>query len=498
MSSSLKKEFFEAMPCEQGNRRVMQNDGHSAYEYLNELLDNSVDAKSDRINLDIQFGSCHGKVKKISISDNGEGMTKNNLKEAVKMGVSVVKIHKRIGHYGIGFNSSLYSLGEHVVIYSKKERGTLVKLVMDNTVKRSDFKYYLEEVTDEENDSFKNKVGNNGTMIEISKMSDYIQKKLYNVGKIKEVISLIYNKKKNVSFFLNSEKIKYVNPLDSVSKKINKQKLINDVFIEGGLSSVGKLSEAGIYLYLDNRIINEKPIQKYNLKRQEYNNVRIEINISSWKTISESNGMIRINNQKNSFEFFGDLDNKIKEFVDALKKKSDTKNQSAGGSGTNLTGKKHEKNTSLKKSFEKSKKYNIEDEKVLTKSGKKLGVIGHQRDFKKVLLEKFKVNMSDIISSDLHPDDFFLNDKKKELLVVEQKYQSGAGSVDEKLLASDFKKKQYEKIMKKLGYSVRLIYVLNSWFEQESKYRDYFLYMNECGVEYIISDISIPIKKFNI
>ena len=141
MTNVVKKDFFEAIPDEQGNRSIMQNDGHSTCDYLNELFDNSIDANANKIDLEVVFGSSAGKVKKITINDNGKGMNQNTIKQAVTIGKKIVKIHNRIGNYGIGLNSALYSLGEHVIIYSKMESGNLIKLVMDNTTERNNFQY---------------------------------------------------------------------------------------------------------------------------------------------------------------------------------------------------------------------------------------------------------------------------------------------------------------------------------------------------------------------
>ena len=75
------------------------------------------------------------------------------------------------------------------------------------------------------------------------------------------------------------------------------------------------------------------------------------------------------------------------------------------------------------------------------------------------------------------------------MYIIEMKYQSQSGSVDEKLQTCDFKKKQYEKLLKPLSIKVEYYYFLNDWFNQD-KYKDVFDYIKKVGCKYFIENIS--------
>lgn len=485
-----KKEFFKALPSEQGNRRLMKNDGHYAYEYLNELIDNSLDAKASKIKINID-------EEELSIIDDGTGMNKDELKEAIRIGVSVINMPNRIGSYGVGLKSALFSIGEKTIIFSKKKNQEIIKLVVDNTDnERNDFEYFFEELTTKEIKDFNSEAGESGTIIKISSLDCGMKKKLLDDFRIRESIGLIYNRKIiKTPIILNEKLIEGINPILNIEQKF-KYELPFGLSLCGGLSEECLLKKSGIFIYLNNRLIKEKPLQSYGLKRQEFNNIRLVIDIKNWDIIKNSNGEIKVNNQKNRLEFFGELDKEISLAVNILKRKS-LKNKGGGGLNTNFNGKKFESETSLINSIIESDKFILKSNNLFNLNNNFIATIGQQGDFYKILKENFKIIPENLLSSELRPDDFLLIEKSREMIIVEQKFQEGVGSADEKILACDFKRLQYEKIGDEIGYKVRVIYILNSWFLKD-KYRDYLEYMRKSGVDVIISDTTIPLSKFRI
>jgi hypothetical protein len=99
-------------------------------------------------------------------------------------------------------------------------------------------------------------------------------------------------------------------------------------------------------------------------------------------------------------------------------------------------------------------------------------------------LEEEGVDWRSKVSCQLLPDDAILVIVRKTLHIVEVKFQAVAGSVDEKLQTCDFKRKQYLKMVSDLGLSVAYIYVLNSsWFGQD-RYRDVLEYIRSVNCDY--------------
>jgi hypothetical protein len=128
--------------------------------------------------------------------------------------------------------------------------------------------------------------------------------------------------------------------------------------------------------------------------------------------------------------------------------------------------------------------------------GKSLRDVGGVRGllFKKGDLYKFlrreRVDYRRLLSKKLLPDNVFINYGNKTAYVIEVKYQSNAGSVDEKLQTCDFKRRQYLKMFAPLGYRVEFAYVLNSWF-QKPEYKDTMEYILGSGCRYFFKEIDV-------
>jgi hypothetical protein len=102
------------------------------------------------------------------------------------------------------------------------------------------------------------------------------------------------------------------------------------------------------------------------------------------------------------------------------------------------------------------------------------------------------VDWEKLVSKKLLPDEAYFSIADKTLVVVEKKYQTVAGSVDEKLQTCHFKKRQYEKLCNPIGVKVEYVYVLNDWFKNPS-YRDVLHYIHDVGCRYHYGEIPLDI-----
>lgn len=98
-------------------------------------------------------------------------------------------------------------------------------------------------------------------------------------------------------------------------------------------------------------------------------------------------------------------------------------------------------------------------------------------------LDEEGVDWEKRISKKLLPDDALLVIVRETLFIIEVKYQQVAGSVDEKLQTCDFKRKQYQRLVKDLELKVEYVYVLNDWFKDPG-YKDVLDYINSVGCHY--------------
>lgn len=149
-----------------------------------------------------------------------------------------------------------------------------------------------------------------------------------------------------------------------------------------------------------------------------------------------------------------------------------------GGANTNLHGLQFEQDTELKNALEQNG-YNVNDydNSVVDSNGNLVGY-----NLPKAKIYSFFDHLSHLgwknyISKQLLPDDAFFNVMNNTIYIIEKKWQSVAGSVDEKLQTCDFKREEYEKMFLCQGINVEYYYVLNSYFEKEqySDVKDYIL-----------------------
>lgn len=112
-----------------------------------------------------------------------------------------------------------------------------------------------------------------------------------------------------------------------------------------------------------------------------------------------------------------------------------------------------------------------------------------KHDFYK-FLEEEGVKWKELISRKLLPDDALLVIVRETLFIIEVKFQKVAGSVDEKLQTCDFKRKQYAKLVRSLGWKVEYVYVLNDWFKKP-EYRDVLDYVEQMCCHYKFNTIPL-------
>ncbi len=168
-----------------------------------------------------------------------------------------------------------------------------------------------------------------------------------------------------------------------------------------------------------------------------------------------------------------------------------------GGSRTNLNGLKFEGRTDFIESVKNNKNFVLKKIPTLKKTynvifhHNKIGFYTEKKEFYKFFLHNEKVDWKEIISKQYLPDAVFINQLNKTVYIIEKKFQSGPGSVDEKLQTCDFKKKIYAKMIKncKSNYKTEYYYLLNSWF-QKNQYDDVKRYIISVGCKYFIDKIN--------
>lgn len=170
-------------------------------------------------------------------------------------------------------------------------------------------------------------------------------------------------------------------------------------------------------------------------------------------------------------------------------------NRHGGGARTNRNGLRFEQETSLEEALLNAG-YRVTDRKIVVdRSGNCLGVIAQKHKFYKNILEPEGINWRNYISKQLLPDDVLLNFTNNTVYIIEKKFQNGGGSVDEKLQTCDFKKKQYQRLLRDTDYDVEYIYVCNDFFDKP-KYNDVYEYIDSVGCYIFFNEI--PLDFLNL
>ncbi len=133
--------------------------------------------------------------------------------------------------------------------------------------------------------------------------------------------------------------------------------------------------------------------------------------------------------------------------------------------------------------------YSVKDDCIIFE-GKDVARLYKKNKLYSKLLKPLGVDVEAIVSKKLLPDDAVLVLINKTLYIVEVKFQTVSGSVDEKLQTCDFKLKQYQKLMKPLGLKVRYVYVLNDWFKKK-EYKDVLEYVKSVGCDYFFNELPL-------
>lgn len=164
-------------------------------------------------------------------------------------------------------------------------------------------------------------------------------------------------------------------------------------------------------------------------------------------------------------------------------------NTVGGGAQTNANGLHFEQTSELRDLFDNRDHFTIVGDNIF-KDGNLVATLYQKHGLYKNLLVPNGIDYKQYISKKLLPDDAIFVHGSRTLFIIEKKFQSSAGSVDEKLQTCDFKKKQYTKLLDPLGIRVEYCYFLCDWFLQD-EYNDVKQYIEDVGCRYFFDEIPL-------
>jgi hypothetical protein len=147
--------------------RVLRNSGFNNMTAMGELLDNSVDAGANRIDVHVQE-QANGKVM-ITIVDNGKGMSESALQYALTLAKELKIGIDQLGKFGMGMKTAALSMTTQMEIFTKASHSDIYygEFNMNKIELQGSFKTTVRQAKEEEIVYFNQRLGNSrsGTVI---------------------------------------------------------------------------------------------------------------------------------------------------------------------------------------------------------------------------------------------------------------------------------------------------------------------------------------------
>lgn len=167
------KEVLENIPNAGRLMEALRNTGYSNISAISDLVDNSIDAKADKIRISLRLSSEEDVERKITISDNGTGMNWETLRQAMRLGSDVFHdLGRDLGKYGMGLVTASISIGRRLTVISRKDGITNTAIQdLDKIIESNRFEIALRPATEPEIQLFDQETNRatSGTVVIISK-----------------------------------------------------------------------------------------------------------------------------------------------------------------------------------------------------------------------------------------------------------------------------------------------------------------------------------------
>jgi len=268
---------------------TLRNSGYNNYTAIADIVDNSLDTEVKTSKVQIITKSLQNfETGFISIIDNGCGMDKDVLNEALKLGSDTGKdASVDLGCYGTGMKAAALSMGRKFVLETKTKDGDLyiVDFDIDNIETTGKWEVPFSVGSEDEVSCFEKRANSkHGTILTISKLDKISQSHItmFNSKLIKD-FSIIYNiflSDKKVSIEVNNIKLMPLDPMLRKEKNTISLSDLNETFTykkkkytfnaffigktdtsdlkktDSDLTKINRNSKnAGIYIYRNYRLV---------------------------------------------------------------------------------------------------------------------------------------------------------------------------------------------------------------------------------------------------
>ena len=278
--------------------------GYGNYEAIADLIDNCIDAEARHISIRVQQKN---NQPQISIADDGNGMTRDVLDQAIRLGSLTLRdLNSDLGKFGMGLVTASLSMAKKCHVVTRSEEGCWSSAWdVDEITMQNLFVKHLDAATSDEIDMLNLEIGkdSNGTILLLTKCDNLSNKNMSafastlksHVGRIHR-----YFIDAGLEFRINDENIFAIDPLQLNDP--GTEVIIDEVFSisvnEDGLAKkesvrarivlvpelpaneldVGKSMRAqGFYVMRNQREIMNAHTLNFFTKHNDFNRMRAEL-----------------------------------------------------------------------------------------------------------------------------------------------------------------------------------------------------------------------------
>ena len=212
----------------------LRDTGYDFYTAAADIIDNSIAAEADNINIRVDLTSDGRKF--VFFGDDGHGMDEDGLRNAMRYGAEIRENLASLGKFGLGLKTASSSVCLKYALISRNNSSSSLKKLTWDLEHVSDVNKWemLDEViTEDEIEAFDELCGDVGTLVVWSRCDRLLSKAYdkpggtkeknainYRISKLKDHCALIFHKYLNpddenhrtVSITVNDEAVKFWNP----------------------------------------------------------------------------------------------------------------------------------------------------------------------------------------------------------------------------------------------------------------------------------------------
>lgn len=291
----------------------LRNTGYDSYAAVEDIIDNSIDAQARSVKVVVEHEK---KDLRITIADNGTGMSEAVLDEALKLGSMTDKEEvSDLGKFGMGLCTASISMARKLeVVTQEKDADCLYSSQdLDEIAKRNEFVKVLRKADKTEAQLFSELAGKQGTVIilsNIDRLSDTNTAQFAN--KLSRDIGRIYRKfiEAGIEFSVNGKRVELNDPLMLGHKDT---KIYSDEVYELPPSAVGgKKEQIRVKIAILPEVNSElEKEMKMNIRSQGFYVLRNNREVAAGQTLDVFGKHNDFNRLRVELSFNATLDNEM-------------------------------------------------------------------------------------------------------------------------------------------------------------------------------------------